>query len=67
MTSRVVRATELKRILDVLEARGLKPPCCDLLPGGAVRLHLSAPAAANDAVAVDAEAEERAWAEVLAR
>lgn len=64
MSTRVVRATELRRVLDVLEARGLKPPCCDLLPGGAVRLHLTPPAA-NDAAPVDAEAEARAWDEAL--
>lgn len=64
MTARVVRATELRRVLDVLEARGLKPPCCDLLPGGAVRLHLTLPAA-NDSGAVDLEAEGRRWDEAL--
>lgn len=66
MTARVVRATEIKRVLDVLEARGVTPTTYDLLPGGAVRLHLTPPAA-NDTVATETEAEKRAWAEALAR
>jgi hypothetical protein len=57
--ARVVRATEINRVLDVLAARGEKPTTYDLLPGGLVRLHLTPPAA-NDS-ASDLEAEARAW------
>jgi len=48
MAARVVKANELNRVLDVLAKRGMAPTTYDLLPGGAVRLHLIPPAA-NDA------------------
>jgi hypothetical protein len=63
MTARVVRATEINRVLDVLAARGEKPAAYTVLPGGAIRLHMVEPA--NDAVPVESEAEQRAWAEAL--
>lgn len=63
MTSKVVRATELKRVLDVLASRGVEPTTVDLLPGGAIRLHTCTPDAANDAAA---ERERQAWDEALA-
>lgn len=57
MASRVVKANELNRVLDVLAKRGVAPTTYDLLPGGAVRLHLTPPAA-ND---VGADQESKAW------
>lgn len=45
MSSRVVRKTDLARVLDVLATRDLRPTACDLLPGGNIRLHLTDPAA----------------------
>lgn len=63
MTSRTVRATEIKRLLDGLQARGEKPAAYTLLPGGAVRFHMTEPAA-NDA-GHDIEAEARKWDEAL--
>lgn len=57
MASRVVKANELRRVLDVLEARGVQPATFDLLPGGAVRLHLKPPAANDDG----ADQESKAW------
>lgn len=44
MASRVVRKTDLARVLDVLEARDLRPTAFTLLPGGDIRLHLTEPA-----------------------
>jgi hypothetical protein len=57
MASRVVKANELKRVLDVLEKRGVIPTTFDLLPGGAVRLH-RVPPAANDTTDLDRERAE---------
>lgn len=57
MGARVVKANELNRVLDVLEKRGLAPTTYDLLPGGAVRLHLRPPAANDDG----ADQEAKAW------
>lgn len=59
---RVVRATELSRVLDVLAQHGLAPAATDLLPGGVIRLHQSTPA--ND-TSSELEAEARAWDEAL--
>lgn len=61
----VVRATELNRVMDIIEKRGLPPDVSvTLLPNGAVEFHKFAPAPANDAGATDAE--RRAWDEALA-
>ncbi|MNH83275.1 hypothetical protein D3C85_1228200 [compost metagenome] len=60
--ARVVRKLEMARILDLLFAREITPACVDLLPGGAVRIYLTAPAVAND----DAnDREAAAWDEAL--
>jgi len=63
MTRRAtVRATDLDRLGKWAEARGLKPVAADALPGGAYRLHFTAPSG----VPSDATAEEeRAWDEAL--
>jgi hypothetical protein len=63
LSARVVRATEINRILDVLAARGVNPAAFTVLPGGAVRFHMAEPAA-NDR-SPDLEAEGRAWDEAL--
>ncbi len=57
MARRVVRAAALERALKVLDARGVKPAACDLLPDGAIRLHLTPPVAIDG----DHEAEAMAW------
>lgn len=36
---RIVRGSEIDRILDKLAARGIEPAAFDILPGGIVRLH----------------------------
>lgn len=51
---RVVRKSDLERMIDLIEGRGGHPTAYDLLPGGVVRIHLVAPA--NDAVADDGSA-----------
>lgn len=63
MSARVVRATAINRILDVLTARGVRPAALTVLPNGAVRFHMAEPAA-NDSPP-DLEAEGRAWDEAL--
>ena len=60
MTARVVKANELYRVLDVLQARGIVPPAVDLLPGGLVRLHAVAPVTSADP-SQDLKAAEAAW------
>ncbi len=67
MTSRVVHKSDLTRALDLLAARGSSPAALDLLPGGAVRLHLTAPAElCAQAPAADDDAEAVAgWDEAL--
>ncbi len=62
--ARVVRKLEMTRFLDLLAAREITPACFDLLPGGAVRVHLKPPVAANDAGSAD-EKEVAAWDEAL--
>lgn len=57
MAARVVRAAAFERALKVLEARGVQPAACDLLPDGAIRLHLTSPVAIES----DHEAEAKAW------
>lgn len=44
MAGRVVRKTDLARVLDVLAAHDMRPTACTLLPGGNIRLHLTDPA-----------------------
>lgn len=60
---RVVRKLEMTRLLDLLAAREIMPACFDLLPGGAVRVYLQPPVAANDTGA--SEKEVAAWDEAL--
>ncbi|CAN5175933.1 hypothetical protein BH09PSE1_BH09PSE1_23360 [soil metagenome] len=62
---RIVRASELGRVLAILDARGEHPAAYTLLPGGAIRLHTSEPDAANDVG--ETEAERAAWDAVLAK
>jgi len=62
--ARVVRKHEMARLLDLLAAREITPACFDLLPGGAVRVHLTNPAPANDD-ADEIEKAARAWDEAL--
>ncbi|WP_299176963.1 hypothetical protein [uncultured Brevundimonas sp.] len=45
MPGRVVRKTDLARVLDVLAAHDMRPTACTLLPSGDIRLHLTEPAA----------------------
>jgi hypothetical protein len=59
---RVVRATELSRVLDVLAQKGAPILATEVLPGGIVRLHHVAPS--SDDVS-DLEAERREWAAAL--
>lgn len=62
--ARVVRKLDMTRLLDMLAAREITPACFDLLPGGAVRVHLTNPAPTND----DADEIEKAakeWDEAL--
>lgn len=63
MASPVVRASELNRVLDILEKRGIVPATLELLPGGPIRLH-RLPPAANDGSEEDEKAA-RAWDEAL--
>lgn len=51
---RVVRKSDLERMVSFIESKGEHPTAYDLLPGGVVRIHLVAPA--NDAVADDGSA-----------
>lgn len=51
---RVVRTSELERVVAFLKAKGDKPAAYDLLPGGVVRIHLVSPAV--DAAADDGSA-----------
>lgn len=60
MTARVVKANELNRVLDVLQARGIVPVTYELVPGGPVRLHAVAPVASADP-SHDLKAAEAAW------
>ena len=41
---RVVRTSELQRVVAFLESRGDQPTAYDLVPGGVVRIHLVGPA-----------------------
>lgn len=60
---RIVRLTEIERILTALAGRGVEPAAYDLLPGGIVRLHARSPVSNVG----DAEAEEREWDAALGR
>lgn len=62
--ARVVRKHDMARLLDLLAAREIAPACFDLLPGGAVRVHLTNPAPVTDDAAEDEKAA-RAWDEAL--
>ena len=57
MAARVVRQSDLNRVLDVLEKRGIVSATYEVLPGGAVRLH-RVPPAANDTGDLDQERAE---------
>ena len=65
MAARVAHKSELSRALDVLDARGEKLAAMDVLPGGAFRLHVIAPAGPTAQLAPDAK-EAAAWDEALA-
>lgn len=41
---RVVRTSDLQRVVAFIESRGDQPTAYDLLPGGVVRIHLVGPA-----------------------
>lgn len=62
--TRVVRKIEMTRFLDLLAAREIMPTCFDLLPGGAVRVHLTS-AAADDVAPASDEKGVAAWDEAL--
>lgn len=64
MTARVVKANELNRVLDVLQARGIVPVTYELVPGGPVRLHAVVPVGSPDP-SQDLKAMEAQWEEAL--
>jgi methanogenic corrinoid protein MtbC1 len=64
MSAKVVRKSDLSRVLDVLETRGLRPAAFTLLPSGNIHLHLTDPAGADLAPAEPEEANE--WDAALA-
>lgn len=63
--SRVVRKHEMSRFLDMLGARQIAPACFDLLPGGAVRVHLISPVTGHEADTGGDEEAVKGWDEVL--